>query len=232
MAGNKQSEQGRRRVMRIRRMVEERWRSARASVICLLIVCALAVPCLAWSAQPKAHASGERSACSAAQGTVSGAAMASDTETRGGYVAVESALGNTCHAMLDWPLRKPVSMLRAYDGPAQPWLSGHRGVDLKTMPGEELLAPGDGVISFAGKVAGKDVVSMKHGELILTFEPAVTQSFVGASVRRGERFATVGEQSDHCDDVCLHWGIRSGKQSYLDPASMVSPYRIVLKPAR
>lgn len=231
MTGDNRSERGKRKTIRIRRMVEERWRSAKASVICLLIVCALAVPCLAWSAQPKTQAGGEHSVCAAAYITTSGVTPALSRQSQGGYVAVESALGNTCHAMLDWPLHEPVSMLKAYDGPAQPWLSGHRGVDLKTAPGEELLAPGDGVISFVGKVAGKDVVSVKHGELILTFEPAVTQSSVGTSVRRGERFATVGEKSDHCDDVCLHWGIRSSKQSYLDPSSMVSPYRIVLKPA-
>lgn len=125
---------------------------------------------------------------------------------------------------------KPVSVLKAYDGPAQPWLSGHRGVDLQTRTGEEILAPGDGMVSFTGKVAGKDVVSIKYGDMALTFEPAITDIGVGASVRRGQPFAKVGESSDHCDNVCLHWGIRSGEKTYLDPASMVSAYRIVLKP--
>lgn len=107
--------------------------------------------------------------------------------------------------------------------------SGHRGVDLQTRTGEEILAPGDGMVSFTGKVAGKDVVSIKYGDMALTFEPAITDIGVGASVRRGQPFAKVGESSDHCDNV-LHWGIRSGEKTYLDPASMVSAYRIVLKP--
>ena len=86
------------------------------------------------------------------------------------------------------------------------------------------------MVSFTGKVAGKDVVSIKYGDMALTFEPAITDIGVGASVRRGQPFAKVGESSDHCDNVCLHWGIRSGEKTYLDPASMVSAYRIVLKP--
>lgn len=220
------NEEARRRGKRVRRLVETRSRALRIVAAGLMIVLASVMLCTLQPRQGEAMAA-ERNACDAER------RLASDIAgSQGGYVAVVSAWGNTCHAVFDWPVRKPVSTLRAYDGPAQPWLSGHRGVDLAAKAGEDLLAPGDGVISFAGKVAGKDVVSMKYGKMVLTFEPAVTDMDAGASVRRGQRFAKVGERSDHCDDVCLHWGIRDGEKTYLDPASMTSPYRIVLKPGR
>ena len=206
-------------------VVGGRARLIRASVACLLIVLAASTLCLVQTGQGSTVAV-ESNACDMRQ-----KAAVSDADTgHEGYVAVISAWGDTCHAVFDWPLRKPVSVLKAYDGPAQPWLSGHRGVDLQTRTGEEILAPGDGMVSFTGKVAGKDVVSIKYGDMALTFEPAITDIGVGASVRRGQPFAKVGESSDHCDNVCLHWGIRSGEKTYLDPASMVSAYRIVLKP--
>ena len=213
-----------RRRMRIR-LIANRARLLRLVAACLLIVSAAALLCLM---QPRqgSTAAAEYAACDTRQKV----AVDNANAEREGYVAVISALGNTCHAVFDWPLSEPVNMLRAYDGPAQPWLSGHRGIDLQTRAGEEILAPGDGVISFAGKVVGKDVVSIEYGEMTLTFEPAVTGADVGASVRRGQPFAKVGENSDHCDDVCLHWGIRNGEKTYLNPASMVSAYRIVLKP--
>lgn len=221
----RRSEEARRRGKRVRRLVKTRSRALRIVAAGLMIMLATVMLCTFQPQQEKAMAM-ERDVCDARQRLVS-----DDTDSQSdGYVAVVSAWGNTCHAVFDWPVRKPVSALRAYDGPAQPWLSGHRGIDLAAKAGEDLLAPGDGVISFAGTVAGKDVVSMKYGKMVLTFEPAVTDMETGAAVSRGQRFAKVGERSDHCDDVCLHWGIRDGEKSYLDPASMTSPYRIVLKP--
>mgnify|MGYP002228165365 CR=1 FL=1 len=62
----------------------------------------------------------------------------------------------------------------------QPWAPGHRGVDLVAEQGTVILSPQAGTVSFAGKVAGKDVVSVRHrGGVTSTFEPAVTESSVG-----------------------------------------------------
>ena len=132
-----------------------------------------------------------------------------------------------CVAALAWPLRS-VHLVEAFDGPAQPWLSGHRGVDLAAAEGDALLAPADGTVSFAGTVAGKQVVSLRHDGLTLTFEPAVTSRGVGARVSRGDAFAEVGERSDHCDGACVHWGVRRA-DDYLDPEPMTAKRRIALK---
>lgn len=123
------------------------------------------------------------------------------------------------------------TILDDFDDPGKPWLAGHRGVDLAAAPGTPVLAPADATVRFSGMVAGKNVVSLSlGGDLVTTFEPATGVEPVGAAVRRGQVIAHVDGGSDHCADQCLHWGLRRGKKTYLDPTAYVSRSRIVLKP--
>ena len=96
------------------------------------------------------------------------------------------------------------------------------------------LEHADGVVAFSGKVAGKSVVTLRHGaetgSLTSTFEPAVTTRPVGAVIAKGERFARVEGGSEHCADGCLHWGLKSGGRDYADPSGRVRPMRVELKP--
>lgn len=120
---------------------------------------------------------------------------------------------------------------QGFDRPEWQWSPGHRGVDISLNGMHELLAPSDGAISFSGMVAGKSVVSIDTGPYTLTFEPAHTQLAVGDKVHRGKRFASVGGQSDHCGESCVHWGVkRTGRRDYLDPASFLRPMQIRLVP--
>lgn len=116
----------------------------------------------------------------------------------------------------------------AFDGPAQVWLAGHRGIDIEAQEGTTLVAPVDGSISFSGKVAGKSVVSIVHGAWTLTFEPAVTSLVVGSRVRRGEPFGTVSGTIDHCDGTCVHWGMRAAGRMYVDPERWLHAQRVML----
>ena len=120
-----------------------------------------------------------------------------------------------------------------YDAPKQQWLPGHRGVDLLADPQEAIVAPADGVIAFSGNVGGKAVVTIRHGGdlsgLTSTFEPAIAERDVGAHVAQGERFARVEGESDHCDERCLHWGIKSEGRQYTNPESKTRTVRIGLK---
>ncbi|PST47736.1 peptidase M23 [Bifidobacterium callitrichos] len=141
-----------------------------------------------------------------------------------------AAAVGACRVGLAWPLDEPV-VAESFDGPAKPWLPGHRGVDLEAEEGEDIVAPGEGVISFAGEVAGKQVVSIRTDEgLTFTFEPAVTDLPRGTRVIRGERFGEVATGSDHCVGSCLHWGVRRGDRVYIDPTAMTGGRRIGLKP--
>ena len=62
-----------------------------------------------------------------------------------------------------------------------------------------------------------------------TFEPAIAERDVGAHVAKGERFARVEGESDHCDERCLHWGIKSEGRQYTNPESKTRTVRIGLK---
>ena len=154
------------------------------------------------------------------------------------FAAVTLCAGRqaACRAVWLWPVGQP-AVIADFDPPDRPWLSGHRGVDLQASDGDELYAPADGIISFAGSVGGKSVVSVNHGDLVSTFEPAHTEGVAGTAVRRGDVIGEVGGASDHCDGRCLHWGVRRVRlqnegtaTTYLDPLARVRPMRIGLKP--
>ena len=135
-----------------------------------------------------------------------------------------------------WPLEplpgdKAVpQVMRPFDPPDHPWLSGHRGIDLAVQQGRRIRAPADGVITFTGSVAGKDVVSIRHGKLTSTYEPAKSSLPAGTRLQAGTVWGKVDGVSDHCDQDCLHWGLKDGHNHYLDPGAKVGRHRIRLKP--
>jgi murein DD-endopeptidase MepM/ murein hydrolase activator NlpD len=118
-----------------------------------------------------------------------------------------------------WPLDGTPTVGHAFDPPDQPWLPGHRGVDLETRPGQRVLSPADGRVVFVGRVGGKPVVVVDHGGVRSTFEPVDASVRVGQQVRQGQVLGRVGREA-HCQDRCLHWGLRRGK-AYLDPLVLV-----------
>jgi murein DD-endopeptidase MepM/ murein hydrolase activator NlpD len=114
-----------------------------------------------------------------------------------------------------WPLEGTPTVTEGFDPPDVRWGAGHRGVDLEARPGQRVLAPGDGRVVFVGRVGGKPVVVVDHGGVRSTLEPVVGTVHVGQRVRRGDVVGRVGRE-DHCDDRCLHWGVKRGSV-YLDP---------------
>ncbi|MFK4639834.1 M23 family metallopeptidase [Paenarthrobacter histidinolovorans] len=124
-----------------------------------------------------------------------------------------------------WPLSPKPGVLRMFDPPDKPWLSGHRGVDLGPAPdGGQVTAPSDGVVTFAGVVVDRPVLTIDHGEgLRSSFEPVASELKPGDHVARGQPVGTV--QPGHCErGSCLHWGVRRGEE-YLNPLAFVSDLR-------
>jgi murein DD-endopeptidase MepM/ murein hydrolase activator NlpD len=123
----------------------------------------------------------------------------------------------------DWPL-KPAQLSAGFDRPSQNWLPGHRGVDLVGRAGDKVLAAGNGVVTFAGLVAGKGVVVIKHGSLRTTYEPVTASVSVGSRVRVGDVIGTLSAGESHCATQskvsCLHWGLLRGEK-YLNPLPLV-----------
>lgn len=129
------------------------------------------------------------------------------------------------------PVAGPLSVVTAFDPPAERWLAGHRGVDLAIAPLETVLAPADGTVVFAGAVGGRPVVSIQHsGDLRTTYEPVRATARTGDRVAAGDPVGHVVAGHPGCPvEACLHWGARvaSGGPSrddddYLDPLSLVA----------
>ncbi|MFF3574206.1 M23 family metallopeptidase [Nocardia jiangxiensis] len=133
-------------------------------------------------------------------------------------------------AAFDWPLHPRPPVLRRFDRPVHDWLPGHRGVDLGGVTGQPVLAAGDGVVVFAGEVAGKPVVSVNHeGGLRTSYEPVRASVAVGRKVFRGEALGTLEAGHPGCAAACLHWGLRRGRE-YLDPLGLIRLAPLRLKP--
>ncbi|MFC0432914.1 M23 family metallopeptidase [Kutzneria buriramensis] len=131
-----------------------------------------------------------------------------------------------------WPLAPPHPVLRPFQPPTGPYGPGHRGVDLGAAVGEPVLAAADGVVSFAGWVATRGVVSVTHaGGLRTTYEPIRPEVTAGQRVRRGEEVGRLMPGHEGCAPSCLHWGVRRGDE-YLNPLRLLSTQRVRLLPWR
>jgi murein DD-endopeptidase MepM/ murein hydrolase activator NlpD len=129
------------------------------------------------------------------------------------------------------PLGGAVTVTRPFDPPPDPFGAGHRGVDLAGAPGSPVRAAGDGVVVFAGMVAGRPVVSLDHaGGLRTTYEPVTPAVGAGQHVARGSPIGVLTAGHAGCPvDACLHWGLRRG-ETYLDPLALLRPPRVRLLP--
>jgi murein DD-endopeptidase MepM/ murein hydrolase activator NlpD len=145
------------------------------------------------------------------------------------------------HAASDAPLdadaslSSPVIPFRAvhlFDRPDTPWGSGHRGIDIEASVGQEVLSPAEGVVTFSGTVVDRGVVSVRHGNgLVSSVEPVVPSVLEGQSVTAGEPLGTVSDVRGHCAPrTCLHWGVRQGGE-YLNPLDVLKGFgRVRLLP--
>lgn len=129
-----------------------------------------------------------------------------------------------------WPLAPRPIVLSGFDPPDQPWLPGHRGVDLAGTPSQRVRSAGAGEVSYAGDLAGIGVVVVSHGDLRTTYQPVRATVEVGTSVSAGEQIGRLKATGSHCaPEACLHWGLLRG-QAYLDPLSLVGAGPVRLLP--
>lgn len=132
-----------------------------------------------------------------------------------------------------WPLEPDPPVTRAFDPPESDFGSGHRGVDLAATPGQRVRAVDAGVVVFAGRLAGRGVVSIQHQRgLRTTYEPVRPVVTAGTRVYQGQVIGTVVAGHPACSaKACLHWGVRNGQDDYLDPLMLVrNDVTIRLKP--
>jgi murein DD-endopeptidase MepM/ murein hydrolase activator NlpD len=128
-----------------------------------------------------------------------------------------------------WPIA-PAVVIRPFDAPASTYGPGHRGVDLAAGVGQPVVSSMAGIVTVAGKVAGRPVVVVKHeGGIRTTYLPVNPEVTVGEHVGSGQVIGRVAPDS-HCISVsCLHWGAREG-DTYFDPRTLLDAGPIVLLP--
>lgn len=120
---------------------------------------------------------------------------------------------------------EPFLALRLFDRPESPWGPGHRGIDLSADVGQPILAPGDGVVFFAGPVVDRGVVSIAHtGGWISSLEPVSSTVAVGDRVTAGSEIGVLTDEPGHCgSNPCLHWGVRRDGR-YVNPLDVLAGY--------
>lgn len=124
----------------------------------------------------------------------------------------------------DWPADPAPDVLDTFDPPPEPWLSGHRGVDLAGADGSDVLAPEAGRVSFVGTVVDRGVVTIDHGGgLRSSFEPVESSLRKGDAVAAGDTLGTIAGTT-HCSPGCFHWGVRLGEE-YVNPLQFVIDLR-------
>ncbi|MDQ1025797.1 murein DD-endopeptidase MepM/ murein hydrolase activator NlpD [Streptomyces umbrinus] len=135
-----------------------------------------------------------------------------------------------------WPVGLRPSVIRGWEPPATTYGRGHRGVDLAANPGTPVRAVAPGRVSFAGRVAGRGVVSVELNgtgdpPLRTTYEPVRATAKKGAVVAAGEVIGVLEPTGSHCPASCLHWGLRRA-DTYLDPLSLLPPWLLGRGPSR
>jgi murein DD-endopeptidase MepM/ murein hydrolase activator NlpD len=145
-----------------------------------------------------------------------------------GVVASPASVATTTREQVSFALPVPGPVTRLFDRPLHRWSAGHRGVDLAAAPGTTVRSPAAGIVTFAGPVAGRGVVTVCHPDgLRSSLEPVSTTLAVGDRVLRGTPLGTLEVGAGHDG---LHWGVRDGT-TYLDPLGMLArPGPIVLLP--
>lgn len=129
-----------------------------------------------------------------------------------------------------WPLDPEPTVLAHFAPPEETWGAGHRGVDLAGTAGQVVRSALDGTVAFVGTIAGKPVVTVRHGARRTTYEPVVGTAKAGDHVAAGDPVGRLALTSSHCfPAACLHWGLREGDE-YLDPLVLVGGHAVRLLP--
>lgn len=121
-----------------------------------------------------------------------------------------------------WPTGSRV-VERAWEAPSSDYAAGHRGLDVPAALGSPASAVDDGTVAFAGAVGGRTVVTIDHGDgLVSTLDSVTPLVAAGDEVVQG---APVGRVSvGHCPESapCLHLGARVDGR-YVDPMAYLPP---------
>lgn len=134
-----------------------------------------------------------------------GAAVSAPPGASGG---VHGGIVSASRSPWVWPVPAPIRVLAPFRAPMTPYSAGHRGIDLAVEPGAEVVAAGPGTVRHAGWVVDRFLVSIDHGDGILSsIEPVEPSVTTGDAVARGAPIGKVAS-GGHCAAGCAHFGVR------------------------
>ncbi|MCU1413139.1 MAG: peptidase [Microbacteriaceae bacterium] len=144
---------------------------------------------------------------------------------------VDAAAGATSSPVWSWPVGPDHTIVRGFVAPLSDYGAGHRGIDIAAPEGATVTAPDDGVVFFSGVVVDRPVLSIQHADgLVSSYEPVESPLVAGDVIHRGDAIGTV--LAGHCDQPCLHFGVRL-HGDYVSPLTYLGGIvRPVLLPTR
>ncbi|KJL43369.1 Peptidase family M23 [Microbacterium trichothecenolyticum] len=106
-----------------------------------------------------------------------------------------------------WPVH-PFRLVRPFVAPPHEYGPGHRGIDLLPAGDGVVRAPAPGVVAFSGQVAGRGVITVDHGDgLVSTFEPVDPGLAAGTRVESSIPLGTISV-GGHAEPGAVHLGVR------------------------
>src|SRR3954468_6692965 len=127
------------------------------------------------------------------------------------------------------PWQWPVSgaIIRGFDPPDDPYGAGHRGIDIAAEVGTVIVAPDDGIVTFAGKVGGRLFLTIDHGGGVSSTCSWLTSVLVHKNdhVVRGQPVATTDWGHADLPVPHLHFGVRLNG-AYVDPMAYLAPLSV------
>jgi hypothetical protein len=122
------------------------------------------------------------------------------------------------------PVDGPIA--QRFEAPATAYGSGHRGLDYGVDPGTLVRAASAGVVTFAGRVAGRNAVTIDHGQGLETTYTILAEIRVAAGelVGQGRYLGTTAEAHPGAA-TGLHFGVKLRDQ-YVDPLDYLGPVEV------
>jgi murein DD-endopeptidase MepM/ murein hydrolase activator NlpD len=121
-----------------------------------------------------------------------------------------------------WPTGSRV-VGRAWEAPSSDYAAGHRGLDVPAAVGSTASAVDDGTVAFAGAVGGRTVVTIDHGDgLVSTLDSVTPLVAAGDEVVQGTPVGRVSVGHCPASAPCLHLGARVDGR-YVDPMAYLPP---------
>ncbi len=114
------------------------------------------------------------------------------------------------------------AIAQGFDEPESDYSAGHRGIDYSVPVGSRVRAAGEGMVTFAGSVAGSLAVTIDHGGGLETTYSRLAEVWVEAG-RKVDAGTWIGLSGNaHPGEPGLHLGAKLDGR-YVDPADLLGP---------